>query len=135
MASRLIIPKTAFPATSRRTKRIRIEDADHLAFIRSLPCVVTGYTNEKHLIEAAHVSYADLRYGKLGRGKGTKEDDCWTVPLWTIEHAAQHALGDERRYWREHGIDPCRIALALWRCRTIGDYETALLVIERAKDL
>lgn len=130
MASRMIRPATAFPETSRRTKRIKVESRDHLAFIRSLPCVVTGLTEG---VQAAHINDPDLRYGKLGRGKGTKDDDCWTLPLQRTAHEIQHRMG-ERAYWQHHRIDPCRTALALWRCSLIGDYETALIVLQHARD-
>lgn len=128
MAQRMVIPATAFAATSRRTKRQRVGGKDHLTFIRSLPCVVSGASRN---VQAAHVSFDDLRYGKLGRGHGQKEEDCWAVPLNELCHAQQHTM-DEQKYWRDRNIDPCRIALALWRCS--GDYETALLILERARD-
>lgn len=93
-----------------------VKDKDYLSYLHSLPCVVTGRTP----VEAAHVSYADPRYGKLGRGKGSKESDRWAVPLHTDEHARQHAM-NERAYWREVGIDPCILALALHAaCPDVG---------------
>lgn len=61
----------------------RVEKPDYLDFIRALPCVVTRQTP----VEAAHVSYADPRAGKLGRGKGRKESDQWAVPLCQIGRA------------------------------------------------
>jgi len=120
---------TAFMATSRKTRRPRAAKPDHLAFIRSLPCLVTGQADS---VEAAHVSFENLQLGKLGRGKGTKEDDCWTVPLSPREHWEQHRLG-EREYWKQAGIDPCVIALALWRCSCFDDHETAVQVIRMAR--
>lgn len=130
MASRMVNQPTAFAATSRRLKRQRMDSNKYLKFIRTLPCTVTGTWG----VEAAHVSYEDLRYGKLGRGMGAKEEDCWAVPLCISEHKGQHAMGDERSYWNSYEIDPCRVALALWRCFQINDYETALLILERARD-
>lgn len=127
-AQRMIRPATAFAATSRRLKRQRVDSKDHLRFIRSLPCIVTGASVD---VEAAHVSYEDLRYGKLGRGKGQKEEDCWTLPLCRDEHAIQHE-SDEGLFWAVRGINPCAVALALWRCS--GDYETALIILHRARD-
>src|SRR5882762_7647663 len=109
-AQRLIRPATAFAATSRRTKRQRVDSKGHLAFIRSLPCIVTGSTTD---IDAAHVSYEDLRYGKLGRGKGQKEEDCWAIPMSRDWHEAQHR-SVEKAFWHMRQIDPCRVALALW---------------------
>lgn len=121
-------PPGAFVVTSRRLKREKITSASHLDFIRSLPCLVTGSYLK---VEAAHVSYEQAGIGKLGRGKGQKEEDCWTVPLCKTEHDNQHAIGDEKEYWRQVDIDPCQVALALWRCT--GDRETALLVLEHAR--
>lgn len=87
----------------------RIEMPKYLDFIRQLPCIVTG----RRPVEAAHVSYAEPRLGKLGRGKGSKETDLWTVPLCPEEHQAQHRM-EERAYWQQRGIDPCVVALALY---------------------
>lgn len=129
MASRMVPAATAFRATSRRLKRERVRSADHLEFIRTLPCIVTL---ENSNIEAAHISYPDLRYGKTGRGKGTKEDDCYTVPLCAAQHRNQHAVGDEENYWRLVGIDPVRVAIALYVHS--GDYETAMIVIQHARE-
>ena len=127
MASRIVIPATAFAATNRRTKRQRADSGDYLDFIRSLPCLITGDPSQ-----AAHVNYDDLRYGKIGRGKGTKDDDCWAVPLSEPLHRQQHDAGDERKWWLYQGIDPVPVALALWRCWQLHDYETALIVIQHA---
>lgn len=129
--SRLVIPQTAFAATSRRTKRRRSDGGDFLAFLRTLPCLVTGSYNS---VQAAHVNYADLRYGKLGRGKSQKDDDSWAVPLSEKEHAYQHAFGDEERYWKSVGIDPVRVAISLWRCWTLDDQETAIIILQHARD-
>lgn len=127
-AQRMIRPATAFAVTSRRLKRQRADSKSHLAFIRSLPCIVTGSTTD---IDAVHVSFADTRFGKLGRGLGSKEEDAWTVPLSREMHERQHGR-DEQAFWAARNIKVLRVALALWRCS--GDYETALLILERARD-
>lgn len=128
MASRIAVSQTAFRQTSRRLKRVEVRSDDHLAFIRSLPCLVTGVYQR---IQAAHVSYADPRFGKLGRGMGTKEDDIWTVPLEAEQHELQHKIG-EGEYWPLANIDPVRIAAALYIFT--GDRERALMIIEHARD-
>lgn len=93
-----------------------VKDKDYLSYLHSLPCVVTG----RMPVEAAHVSYPDPRYGKLGRGKSSKESDRWAVPLHMDEHARQHGM-NERAYWRSVGIDPCILALALHAaCPDVG---------------
>jgi len=127
-AQRMIRPATAFAATSGRQKRPKIVSPKHEAFIRELPCVVCGDATST---ECAHVSYADLRYGKFGRGKGQKEESIWVVPLCGVHHRIQHDIGEER-FWPSMGIDPCRIAACLF-IRT-QDHEAAQIIIERARD-
>jgi len=93
--------------TGKQSKRVK--DEKYLDFIRSLPCIVTG----RQPVEAAHISYAEPKYGKLGRGKQSKESDCWTVPLCPEEHRIQSNM-NEQAYWRRVGIDPCVVAMALY---------------------
>lgn len=88
----------------------RERDESYLDFVRSLPCIVT---RREDSVEAAHISYAEPKYGKTGRGKGTKESDRWAIPLCTEEHKRQHSMG-ERAYWQSVGIDPCIVAMALY---------------------
>lgn len=76
------------------------------------------------------MSYAVPEYGKLGRGKGTKESDRWAVPLSPDEHRKQHT-GDEREYWRSVGIDPCIVAALLYAA--YPSREKALLVLSHVK--
>ena len=111
-----------------RFKLARIKSASHEEFVRGLPCVACGDTTTT---EVAHVSYADLRYGKFGRGKGQKEESVWVVPLCGTCHREQHYYG-ETEFWELHKIDPCRVAAALF-IRT-QDYQTALQILEHAKD-
>ena len=95
---------------------------------RALPCLICG---DNTTTEAAHISYADMRYGKFGRGKGQKEESIWVVPLCGYHHRKQHDVG-ERPFWRCHEVDPCRVAAALF-IRT-QDYQTALQILEHARD-
>lgn len=109
-------------------KRHRVLNVQHEKFIRRLPCCVCG---DNTTTEAAHISYADMRYGKFGRGKGQKEESIWVVPLCGEHHRLQHYMG-EKPFWRYHDIgDPCRVAAALF-IRT-QDYQTALQILEHAK--
>lgn len=105
-------------------KRQKIKSDTHEDFIRALPCCVCG---DNTTTECAHVSHADMRYGKFGRGFGSKEESIWVVPLCGKHHRDQHN-GNERAFWRDNGIDPCRVAAALF-IRT-GDYQTALQIID-----
>lgn len=100
----------------------RVEQPAYLDFIRSLPCIVT----RRGPVEAAHVSYSVPEYGKLGRGKGSKESDRWAVPLCPEEHQRQHSM-NEQEYWRSVGIDPCIVAALLYAAYPSRD--RALLVI------
>ena len=90
----------------------------YLAFIRQLPCAVTGRIG----VEAAHVSYASPMHGHWGRGKGTKAPDRFALPLNPDAHRAQHAM-NERAFWEMHGIDPHSLANTLWGI--YSDYDEA----------
>lgn len=111
----------------RRIKRERVKDEAHERFIRSLCCVVCG---DGSTVECAHVSYADLRYGKDGRAFGRKEESMWTLPLCGAHHKVQHSM-NEKLFWSGHGIDPCRVAAMLYIFT--GDAESAAVVIENAR--
>lgn len=99
-------------------KHPRIYDERHLAFIRTLSCLVCG---DNTSCEAAHVRFGDLTVGKLFTGR-MKPDDKWTVPLCSKCHRQQHAYpGGEREYWKHFvRVDPLRVAMAL--ALASGDY-------------
>ena len=78
--------------------------AQHLGFVRQLPCVACGKAAPS---EAAHV-----RTGTDG-GVGVKPGDRYTVPLCTVCHAKQHRIG-ELTFWSALRIDPINVALRLW---------------------
>jgi hypothetical protein len=59
--------------------------------------------------KAHHVRFAQPR------GLGIKVSDEFTVPLCAIHHLNNHASGDERRWWKEHKLDPLAVAEQLWR--------------------
>lgn len=124
---RIVREPTAFSnaPVGKQKKRPRDHDAKHLDWIRTLPCVITG----AFPVEAAHVRYADPVYGKRETGKGEKPDDKWTVPLTSAKHREQHS-GNEKLFWLRHGLDPLRIALALYSCT--GDEEQAHVIIREA---
>jgi hypothetical protein len=93
-----------------RQRLPRMEDPKHLRFIAACPCLLCGRTD----VQAAHIRYADHGAGKRSTGMAEKPDDCFTVPLCIYHHAAQHAFGDERGWWENHGIDPVKVALRLY---------------------
>lgn len=70
-------------------------------------------TGRRGGVEAAHVSMADPSVGKTSRGKGQKADDMFVVPLSGALHRKQHSMS-EREFWDGYGIDPVKVALALY---------------------
>ena len=86
-----------------------IKRKDYLSWLHELPCAVTG----KQPVQAAHLSTAALEYGALGRGKGRKVSDRFCLPLSEEEHHRQHSMR-ELDYWRQVGINPYVVALALF---------------------
>lgn len=85
------------------------KSSGYMAFIRSLPCAVTGQSG----VEAAHVSYANPTYGHYGRGKTQKAADLFALPLTSEEHRRQHSM-NEREFWESTGINPHLLCLKLW---------------------
>jgi hypothetical protein len=92
-----------------RQRRPRIEAPKHLAWIRELPSLIRGAGP----VEAAHIRFSDLRYGKDHTGMSEKPDDMWVVPLAHDVHMAQHQVG-EHGWWLAQGIDPIIVAAFLW---------------------
>ena len=127
MAIKIVRPATAFSnaPVGKQKKRSREHDKVHLAWIRTLPCVITG----NRPVDPAHIRYADPIYGKRETGKAEKPDDRWTVPLSRKKHDEQHS-GNERLFWARYGLDPLRIALALHACS--GDDDQAMVIIREA---
>lgn len=117
---------TAFSLDGRRSKqkRPRVHAADHLKWIRTLPCLVTG----AYGVEAAHIRFADHRYRKPAVGAAEKPDDKWVVPLSPAEHRRQHSM-NEQAYWAEVGIGPCLVAMMLWN--NTGDDEEGEAIIRQ----
>ncbi len=100
-----------------RQRKPREFDDKHLAFIRTLPCVICG---DDTTVEAAHIRMADLSVAKPMTGIAIKPDDKFTLPLCGLHHRDQH-LNNEREWWETHGIDPVKTALALYSVS--GDHE------------
>jgi len=117
-ASRIVRPETAFSVASTKQRRPRVEDKQHLSFIRGLRCCICGAPNP----DAAHIRAAAIIYGKRETGGGEKASDKWTVPLCRLHHDEQHSQ-DELRWWAMKGIDPFGLALALYQAS--GDEEIA----------
>ncbi|MFK4062173.1 MULTISPECIES: DUF968 domain-containing protein [Brucella] len=129
MAAAFRMPRydTAFSlAPAKGKKRPRIEDGKHLAWIRTLPCMITG----QYGVEAAHIRYAAPHLGKRDTGKAEKPDDRWTVPLSPEMHREQHSM-NEQDFWQRYKIDPCQVAMALHGVS--GDDEAGLVIIRNAR--
>lgn len=107
--AKFVPPETAFVAS--RQKHPRQENKKHLAFIRGLPCLVTAPACVG-AVQAHHIRYADLRYGKRDLGR-ERADDWWTVPLCLFHHDLLHR-GGEKDFWRKVGINPLPVAMALY---------------------
>jgi hypothetical protein len=103
-------------------KRPRVHDADHLAFVRQLPCIVCG---DDVSVEACHVRYGDPHAGKPSTGMAEKPSDRWTVPLCGRHHRSQHQRS-ERGWWEAKDINPIVVAQALYIAH--GDHETAAMI-------
>jgi hypothetical protein len=128
MAMQILKPATAFSISKPTVaKKPRQQIMAHLAFIRSLPCLVTGARD----VEAAHIRYGNMRWGKRTTGMGEKPDDQWVVPLSQKMHREQHDFGDEELWWREKGIDPVLVAMAMWRAT--GDEQACESIIREAR--
>lgn len=128
MTHYLIRPDTAFSV--QRQRRPREKNNGHLAWIRTLPCVVClSYANS----DPAHIRSASSKHGKRQTGMAEKPDDRWVTPLCREHHDAQHARGDELAWWAENRIDPFSLALALYGAS--GDDELAMQIINEARDV
>jgi hypothetical protein len=82
----------------------RVRNKAHLIYVASGPCLIC----EGLPCHAHHLTFAQPR------GLSVKVSDEFTVPLCAIHHNALHARGNERAFWRQHGIDPLIMARQLW---------------------
>ena len=101
-------------------KPVRERDRNHLGFVASQPCLICGRVPS----DAHHIKYAEQR------AMGRKVSDKFTVPVCRLHHRELHRRGDERAWWRTHGIDPLRIAATLWQTTHAVDSVTAELAGE-----
>lgn len=108
-AQRIVPPSTAFSVVKTKQKRPRIEDAEHLKWIRTLKCCICGAPNP----DPAHIRSANGIYGKPETGGQQKPADKWVTPLCRAHHDEQHAAGNELLWWASKGVDPFGLALAL----------------------
>ena len=83
----------------------RVRDREHVKFVAGQPCLVCG----RHPTDPHHLRFAQSR--ALGR----KVSDEFTVPLCRGHHRELHRCGDEAAWWGKVGVEPLRVANALWR--------------------
>lgn len=102
----------------------RVKDEAHLAFVRTLPCIVCG---DNTSTEAAHIRGGDPRILKRQAGMGEKSDDVFTLPLCNEHHAMQHRM-NEAKFWLWVGVDPFLVALALFYHR--GDQQKCEQILQ-----
>lgn len=116
-----IVPIGGWPPRQQRTtaatrtrkpprERGRKLDALHLAFIRQLPCLITGAVGD---VEAAHVRLSMSAWGKDNAGTSARPSDMWTVPLSHSAHREQHDMG-ELKFWEAAGINPLEVCQQLY---------------------
>ena len=117
----------AFTLDPSSKKTRRLEDPRHLAFIRRLPSVISGVYD----CEACHIRAGSALHRKVWTGAGRKPDDCWVLPMTPAEHRAQHAMGDELAFWRQHEIDPFELAVRLYEVS--GDVNAAEQIIRKVR--
>ncbi len=127
-AGRIPLHPEAFSHDLRsRSKRPRQESQAQLKFIRSLPCLICGTRKN---VQAAHIRAPSVAYGKRATGAGEKSSAVWTLPLCAEDHHRQHQ-GNEMAFWNLYGIDPLKIALALFAAT--GDDDRAELIVRNAR--
>lgn len=88
--------------------KIRQESVRHLAFIRGLPCVLTGRTDG---VQAHHLLRCP---DSEERGGAMKAGDRWTIPIVRRMHDALHASGDEIAFLGAHSVYGPAVAALLW---------------------
>ncbi len=126
MGFRLRRPDTAFSLDLSGKEHSHKKDEGHLAFVRKLPCLITG----RYGVDPCHVRYGDPLYKKPRTGKATRPDDCWVVPMIREKHHEQHGMS-ELLFWKQQGIDPLAVARDLYAVS--GDEEAAKRILTVAR--
>jgi hypothetical protein len=82
----------------------RLRDKEHRKFVSAQACLICG----RQPSDPHHLRFAQPR--ALGR----KVSDEFMVPLCRIHHREVHRAAEEAAWWNRFGIDPYRVAAALW---------------------
>lgn len=91
-------------------KTPKIRSKKHLAYIRSLNCIIAD--NKGQWCNGKPVHAHHLTFGGR-RGMGTKAGDDRAVPLCNFHHNTLHRMG-EKRFWKMWGIEAELKAQELW---------------------
>ena len=83
----------------------RYRNKAHLRFVAQQSCLICG----RSPCDPHHLRFMQPR------ALGLKVSDEFTVPLCRVHHRAVHHVGNERGWWTAAGIDPAKIAQALWQ--------------------
>lgn len=100
--------------------------AEHLAFIRQLPCIDTG---SRYMVEPHHLKCLG------GRGGAMRAPDRYAVPLCHRSHIyGVETVGskNELAWFQQRGINPRKLADDLWAAT--GDLRLMRAVFERHWD-
>jgi hypothetical protein len=84
----------------------------HLAFVRTLCCIVCGRDPPS---DPHHLKFTQPR------ARGLKSGDQWTIPLCRRHHDQVEQAGNELGWWQRHGIDPTFLAGELWDISLNGE--------------
>lgn len=133
LATKIPTKPTAFPLSRGQKKRPREFAADHLDFVRRMPCCIANCHNPA---QAAHIRMGAMMYGKPDSGTAEKPSDKYAVPLCEEHHltgrGAQHRIG-ERAFWKAAGIECVILSALLWQ--VTGDDDAGRLIVENARNL
>ena len=99
-------------------KQKRIRNKKHLKLIASLPCCVSGVSNQTQACHIRHRCYS----------MGMKPGDNKTIPLWWGEHLRQHEVG-EKIFWSEYGGIEKALELAEELYKVSGDDDKGNILI------
>jgi hypothetical protein len=99
--------RKAVGKTSEGQRQPRKHDLAYLSHVRFQPCILATIAGDcQGRTDPAHLRFSDAKVGRRNPGAGNKSDDKWVLPLCRHHHDAQHAAGNERRWWSHWGIDP-----------------------------
>jgi len=90
----------------------------YIAFIKSLPCIVTGLPcdDPHHLMRLKDDSGQTVI-----KGVGRRHPDRWSLPVIRWLHDALHAAGDDEALLASLGFDARSVCAALWAMREDGN--------------